>query len=232
MAMKPQDLTGQKFGKLTVIKLHHKKEFLRKDRNRKEYKYYWICKCECGNEIIVDGNSLKLNRTKSCGCYKKEHILKIIKEKNIKHNMTHTKLYRRWLGIKARCYIKNTENYKYYGGRGIIMCNEWKNDFRVFYNWAINNGYNENLTIDRIDVNGNYEPNNCRWVNRKIQMNNTTSNYNIEYNEQNKTLSEWSNFLNIPINTLHARIHRLNWSVEKAFTTPIRKIKKSKNTKF
>ena len=176
-----EDLTGKKFGRLTVIK---------KVGMNKNYISKWLCKCDCGNEIVVYRNNLSINstRTVSCGCWKKEHI--------VKHNKHRTKLYTVYLSMKQRCYNSNNPAYSYYGGRGIKICDEWLNNFINFYNWSIENGYKDGLSIDRIDVNGNYEPNNCRWVTQKVQMNNTRRNHYITNKGETHTISEWSRILN------------------------------------
>ena len=158
------DLTNQQFGRLTVIK---------RVENSKQGRTRWLCKCTCGKEIITTGYILSSGQSKSCGCLRREHILSSV----IKHHKTNTKIYDIWSSIKQRCYNKNNKHYHNYGGRGIIMCDEWKNNFEKFYNWAIENGYNSNAinkdcTIDRIDNDGIYEPNNCRWVDMKVQSNN------------------------------------------------------------
>lgn len=197
------DLTGQKFGKLTVIK---------RVENNKLNRVCWLCLCECGNERIVQSISLTKGKCKSCGCDKGQHNRKYPKGSN--------KLYKKWLGIKARCYYKNSPRYKDYAGRGIQVCDKWKNDFMSFYNWAINNGYKENLTIDRIDVNGNYEPDNCRWADTKIQANNKRNNHLITYNNETHTLKQWAEIFNIDYKLLHARIVKLKWDTERAFSTP------------
>ena len=203
-----KDLTGQKFNKLTVLKLNHIEKFFRNNRKRFENKYFWLCKCECGNEKVIEGKSIRNGATKSCGCSKKENM-KIIASKNFKHGLKNTRLYRIWQCMKARCYIKNTENYCYYGGRGIIVCDEWKNDFKIFHEWAVNNGYQEDLTIDRIDNNGNYEPLNCRWITAKMQSNNKRNNANLTYQGKTKTAMEWSEIVGISENTILARINKL-----------------------
>ena len=142
---KLNDLTGQRFGRLTVLE-------------RTELK--WLCKCDCGNKKIVAGGHLVSGDTKSCGCLR------------IKHGMRNTRLYSIWHGMKERCYNTKHKFYKHYGGRGIKVCEEWKNDFQTFADWALSHGYADNLTIDRIDVNGNYEPSNCQWATNAEQQRN------------------------------------------------------------
>lgn len=206
------DLTGQKFGRLEVlqfveIKNHHS---------------YWLCKCNCGNFTQVTNSQLKSGKTKSCGCLRKEIAKQNAKKLKTTHNLTNTRLYNVWRSMKKRCYLKTHKAYKDYGCRGIKVCEEWKNDFMSFYNWAIKNGYQENLTLDRIDVNGDYESNNCRWVNWKTQQNNRRDNIHIQYNGENKTIYEWANMFNIKYYTLWWRIKN-GWSIEDALTRKVRK---------
>ena len=145
-------MVGEKFGRLTVIQ--------RSNSN----KYYFICLCECGNEKEIRKNHLMQGRTKSCGCLNREN--------HIKHNLYKHPLYRIWSGIKTRCYNKNNKDYKNYGARNIKICEEWLNDPKVFIKWALKNGYKKELSIDRINNNGDYEPNNCKWSTAKEQANN------------------------------------------------------------
>ncbi len=132
------------------------------------------------------------------------------------------RLYNIWKSIKQRCYNSKNKDFKNYGGRGITVCDEWKNDFNAFYDWAMANDYKDDLTIDRVNTNADYSPNNCRWVNRIIQNNNTRRNLYITYNGETHTVAEWENILNISRNVLRLRLFRNNWSVEKAFETPTR----------
>lgn len=169
---KRSDFTGKKFGRLTV--LERAEDYVDK-RNRKITR--WKCLCECGNETIVRQSGLSNGTTTSCGCFHKE----ILGNMSRKHGLSNCgRLYPLWKSIRYRCYNKNFKDYPKYGGRGIKMCEEWSNDFRTFYDWAISHGYKEEktdkginiLTIDRIDVNGNYEPNNCRFVTNAVQARN------------------------------------------------------------
>ena len=190
------DMIGQKFGKLTVLEELPERY---KDGS-KQYK----CICECGNYTNVVGYSLRKGNTKSCGCLNHE-------PHTIIHGKYKTRLYKIWQGIKRRCYNKRFKHYKNYGDRGIVVCDEWKNDFMAFYNWSMSNGYKDNLTIDRINVNGNYEPNNCRWVTRKVQQNNTRRNVLITYNGKTQNMRQWADELGIKQNTICCR-HRKGWS--------------------
>lgn len=197
--MKKIDLKGKQFGKLKVLELAE---------IRKGHKY-WLCQCDCGRKKIIRGSSLISGITSSCNCLRANN--------NKTHGKTNTRLFNIWSGMKKRCYNKNNKGYCNYGKRGISICNEWLNSFESFYEWAINNGYREDLTIDRIDNNGNYEPSNCRWTNIKTQCNNRRSNKIIEYNGEKHTISEWSTITGINKNTIWARIYKYNLPLNEVF---------------
>lgn len=207
------DITGQKIGRLTV--LYRTEDKLYGKNNRKTV--MWHCVCECGNEIDVASQSLKRGLTKSCGCLN----LETIKRRDIKHKIhgeNKSRLYECWHAMKKRCLNKHSAKYINYGGRGITICEEWKNDYVSFSVWAKQNGYNDSLTLDRIDVNGNYCPENCRWADRKTQQRNKRNNRNITFNGETHTLIEWSEITGINQSTISGRLDKYGWSVEKALT--------------
>lgn len=207
--------TGQKFGRLTVVKLAHTKKYIHKS-GIKEVQEFYLCKCDCGNETVVRKNMLKNGYTLSCGCLNREKARLSGLDKKT-HGFSKLRIYRIWSKIKLRCYNKNDDfHYNLYGKCGITVCDEWKNDFMAFYNWAMANGYNDNLTIDRIDVNGNYGPANCRWATIKEQCNNRRNTIIVKYNGLSKSLTEWAEYLNISYSTLRKRFHR-GISLDKLF---------------
>ena len=167
-----KDLRGQKFGKLTVIEQHG---FTKPNKNGSRYAI-WYCKCDCGNYCErATHNLTRIRNNHSCGCLAKEH-LKDMARGNVTHGMTDSRLLGCYKGMMSRCYREKDIHYKAYGGRGIIVCEEWKNNKQSFIDWALNNGYRDDLTIERIDVNGNYEPNNCTWIPMSEQYKNKQSN--------------------------------------------------------
>ena len=195
------DITGQRYGRLTVIKIASKGKHTK-----------WLCKCDCGKECIIFGCALKSGNTKSCGCLNSELVI----ERQKKHGMNKSRLYKIYCQIKYRCYNVTYSEFQYYGGRGIKMCDEWRNDFMAFYSWAMANGYADNLTIDRIDANGNYEPSNCRWATQKKQQNNRRNNRVLTHNDETHTIAEWSEKTGINYKTLYSRIYTLKWDIAKA----------------
>lgn len=200
--MSVENLIGQKFNRLTVIS----------QAESKNQRRYWNCLCECGNNTIVTTSKLKNGHTKSCGCIASEIIIK----RNTTHGLRKTRIYNIWYDIKRRCYNKKNKSYSNYGGRGISVCDEWLNDFMNFYNWAMENGYTDDLTIDRIDVNGNYEPSNCCWVTKAQQSLNRRSNVLFTYNGETMCISEWCKKLNLNPKKIRSRINNCGWSIEES----------------
>lgn len=198
------NLKGQKFGKLFVLEEYG---------HSTDGKITWRCKCDCGNETIVTGRYLRIGNTRSCGCLKHEL------EGPRTHGESYTKLYRIWRAMKQRCYQSTQKCYFRYGGRGIKVCDKWLACYENFRDWAINNGYKDGLSIDRIDVNGNYCPENCRWATRKEQMNNKRSNVLIEHNGMTKTIAQWCEFYGITnYNLVRRRIMDYGYTFEEAVT--------------
>lgn len=216
--MKFMDLTGMKFNRLTVIE----REFCKASKRT-----LWKCKCDCGKVVVVDSYKLRNGLTKSCGCFNKEQRKKFI-NKCVTHNKTHHPLYHIYNGMKARCYRKNNNHYKYYGGNGIKVCDEWlgKHGFMNFYKWSYEHGYRESdfqrnkLSIDRIDVNGDYSPDNCRWVDNFVQANNKTDNRLIEYNGETKTITEWCRILCLNYPVMEHRVREYGIPLDKAMNMP------------
>lgn len=187
---KPIDMVNQQYGRLNV------KEYLYRDQYCHKI---WLCKCECGNMVEVSTSDLRSGRVNSCGCYKHEYML----NRNTTHNKSKSRLYRIYHHMVERCYLKTCSDFRYYGARGIKVCNEWLNDFEAFYFWAMNNGYSSDLSIDRIDVNGDYWPGNCRWATMKTQNGNKRNTIYVEYNSMVCTLKELSEIYAIKYMTLY-----------------------------
>lgn len=206
MKKRTKDLTGEKFGKLTVIGFDSYKNI----GNSTSRSAHWKCQCECGNMVMLDTSSLKYNGRKTCGCSQKST-----------NGLYGSRLYKIWTGMKQRCFNPNDTQYQNYGGRGIIICDEWRNDFTSFFNWATNNGYKEGLTIDRENVNGNYEPTNCRWATQKEQMRNTRFNRNLTIDGETKIVAEWIDTSTIKPKTFRERV-RSNVSEDRILQTDIR----------
>lgn len=186
------NLNGLRFGRLTVV------GFSGLNKHRKAT---WNCLCDCGNSVIVVGASLKNGSTKSCGCYE----LETKQGRNATHGLRKHDLYKTWLNIKSRCYNSNNSHYKYYGKKGIGMCDDWKNNFKSFYDWAINNGWKRGLSIERVDNNKQYEPKNCKWIDMSKQsQNRTTNHYVADKNGNVYTIAEISRKTNINARTLYS----------------------------
>lgn len=190
-----RDLTGMKFGEWTVLE---------KIGSNKNQKIEWKCRCSCGNAGVITTSQLISGKSKCC----KDCAYKIVGNKNRKHGMSEDRIYKIYTGMKIRCYDENIEHFDKYGGRGIKICDEWLGDkgFENFYKWAMANGYKEGLTIDRINVNGNYEPSNCRWVAKKEQANNRRTNVFITVDGVKMTTAQAAEKYGVKYETLRSRI--------------------------
>lgn len=208
-----EDIAGQKFGRLTVIRYLDVTERTQKNRN-------WLCKCDCGNYTTANASILKNGTTRSCGCLSAERS-KLPR----KHGMAKTRIWNIYQGMVRRCNDEHSHAYKDYGGRGIAICPEWLGDdgIKRFFEWSFKNGYKDDLEIDRIDVNGNYEPSNCRWATSKQQNRNRRDNIRIEYNGKTQSLPDWCDELSLEYNMIYLRYKR-GWSAERMFTQPKRMI--------
>lgn len=205
-----RDLTGQQFRRLTAIKPNGKD---------KHNNVRWLCQCTCGNTITTTGLSLVAGDTKSCGCLNMENL------KSGNNRRTHgeqkTRLYRIWKRIRTRCSNPNTEDYqKWYGAKGIRVCPEW-DDYIAFRNWALSNGYRDDLTIDRFDPEKDYCPENCRWATRTMQSRNRSHNVLLTHNGETHCISEWAEILGVKPQTLEQRYFR-GWDTHRILTQPVR----------
>jgi len=206
------DLAGNKYGKLTPVKIAYKY----RDKFN-DMRIFWECKCDCGNTCVVNSRAITSGKTKSCGCLRKGV--------NKKHGYYGTRLYRIYQGMKSRCKYSCCQDYKYYGGRGITYCAEW-DKFENFLEWALNNDYKDGLSLERIDVNGNYEPDNCCWVTPQEQRYNLTTSLKFTINNETKCLSEWCRIYKVPYARVHKRITCYGWDIVSALTTPSAREKK------
>lgn len=205
------NLLEKHFGRLTVIK----------ELEPISYKRMFQCKCECGNTTINSYSQLISGHTRSCGCLRKEYYLSRKKEPSERKKNRRPRLYRCWSLMKRRTKADNKEKAERYYQRGISVCKEW-NLYDDFEKWALANGYNDTLTLDRINNDKGYFPDNCRWVSYLIQENNRSNNVRITYNNETHTLAEWSKILGIKRDTLNSRF-RYGWTIEEAFTRPVQK---------
>lgn len=205
-----RDLSGCRFGKLVALKKGEPK--IQKNGTKTTT---WICRCDCGNIKITQASTLISGNARSCGC------------SHIKHGKSDTRLYNTWTNIKQRCYNPKNTYYYNYGGRGIQMCDEWRNSYEKFEEWALNNGYNDTLSIDRIDNDDDYTPQNCRWATKLQQDNNKRSNVFITYNGETHTMMEWSEILGVPYSLIQSR-HMYGWDDKSITETPRNKHHKRK----
>lgn len=207
------DLTGKRFGRLTV---------LGRSQEPSE-KVKWICKCDCGTVKSINGNSLRNGNTRSCGCFKTENAKLLysgLRQKN-------KALYGIWWAMRQRCNNKNSKSYHNYGGRGITVCSEWNASFDNFYYWSYDNGYEDGLQIDRINNDGNYSPDNCRWVDRETQANNRRNVKLYKIDGQEKSLPQWCREYNASYYTVRQRVYKLGWDIKDALIVPSqRKVKR------
>ena len=206
------DLTGERFGRLTVVG---------RTTNSNTNRVRYVALCDCGKYVTVHASSLRSGLSRSCGCYKSEQWLKSRTKHGQLSDGHRSKLYRAWNNMKQRCNNPNNPRYADYGGRGIKVCEEWQRDYAKFYDWAIESGYSEELTLDRIDVNGDYTPSNCRWADRVVQANNTRSNRYINIDGEVHTLADWSRIKGVKICTIDRRMRVHGWSERDAILTPV-----------
>lgn len=200
--MKQIDITGCKFGRLTVLEKNGKDNF---------GQVIWKCRCECGNTTFVRSYHLRSGHTKSCGCLEREtktlaHTI---------HGKRNTRLYEIWAGMKSRCLNPSIREYKWYGAKGVVICPEWLNDFQAFYDWAIAHGYADNLTIDRIDNNKGYSPDNCRWATKKEQQNNRSNNRFLTYNGETHNISEWAKKFGVEYFKFYRLLKQNSFNIER-----------------
>lgn len=211
------DLTGCRFGRLVVQCRTPKSEC-------KSNEIWFTCRCDCGSVINVRGRHLRYGKVKSCGCLEKENRERLCQDR-ITHGESKTRLYRTWNGMNERCNNPNNSRYASYGGRGITVCDEWKK-YESFRDWSVNNGYEDGLSIDRIDNDKGYCPENCRWITLTQQANNKRTNTVFNDDGVNKTIAELSKEYHIPYDTLFARLKYYHWSFEKAITQGVRNVGK------
>lgn len=212
------NMIGKRFGRLVVIK-------------RTSDHYYpsgrhdvcYTCQCDCGNVVDVLGIHLRSEHTISCGCFRVDTS----RQAMTTHGMTNTRLHNIWKNMLERCFNHDHKNYDIYGGRGITVCDEWKDNFKSFAEWSFENGYADYLSLDRVNVDDGYSPDNCRWVTQKDQCNNTRRNINVTISNETKTLKQWAEYYGLKYGTIVSRVDR-GWNPIKALTTPVRSISEHK----
>lgn len=204
---KMRDYTGERYGKLTVL------EYVGTKRYRNGRATQWLCQCDCGNKTVVDSVSLKTGNTVSCGCHRRELSSKRMIERNKTHGITigseeDKRLYRLWAAIKRRCYYEKCVGYHNYGGRGVRMCDEWKNEAAKFVEWCKSHGYKKGLEIDRINNNGNYEPNNCQFISKVENEKKKRNTIWLTIDGISKVCSDWNRLMEKPEKYYIQRIYR------------------------
>lgn len=209
------DLSGRRFGRLVVIS---------RGNVTQSHNSYWVCKCDCGNQCLIRGDHLKKGLSKSCGCLNKEAA----SVRQTVHGLSGSRLHVIWVSMKQRCDNPQNQAYSRYGEREIAVCDEWKNDFQAFYDWAMTHGYESGLTIDRIDNNKGYSPQNCRWATSSEQARNRRSCHFITFGGETRTMIEWAEKTGLPLNVLYLRIVRYGWPVWRALTEPLHMEKRRK----
>lgn len=219
--IRAEKLVGRKFGRLSVISV---------DNECISSHKYLVCRCDCGNMVSVVGCSLLEGKTKSCGCLKNEVLVKRSKT----HGMTNTRIYQTYRSMRQRCINPNNKCYKFYGGKGITICQEWLDDFTAFYTWAMNNGYDDSLTIERKDVSKGYNPENCTWIPMSEQCLNRTVNHFVTYKGEKMTLSELARKVDVSCIVITTREEQYNYDydalLDDFFKTHIKKPKGGKLT--
>ena len=192
--MKVSDITGNRYGALVAIE---------RAGSTSEGLALWRCRCDCGGEIVARGANLRSGNTTSCGCVRNEQA----RMRCTKHGDYGKRLHTIWRHMKERCEDANNRYYYCYGGRGVSVCEEW-HDYEVFKKWALENGYDDQLSIDRIDNDKDYSPDNCRWATMKEQQNNRSNNCRYTYNGDTHTVAEWADILGVNKHTLYTRLRR------------------------
>lgn len=197
---------GTRFGSLTVLYMSRKKLY--------SHGTCWVCRCDCGRKITCWGTRLRSGKHTHCGC----RTFEITSKARTTHGLSRTRVYRTLKRMLQRCTNPNNEGYRRYGGRGIKVCREWSDHPERFVAWALANGYQEGLTIDRINNDKSYSPNNCRWVGWVPQARNRRGNHLVTWKGQTKTIAEWSEITGLKYHTINKRIAKYGWSVEDALT--------------
>ena len=202
------DLTGQRFGRLTVL-------YQDMEKSSKSGRIYWVCRCDCGTVKSISSYGLRSGRTKSCGCLSRE--LSALSSRT--HGDTKTQLYQLWRALKGRCHSKTHRRYQHFGAKGIGMCDEWKDDYSVFKAWCLENDWDESKTVYRIDLNGDFTPENCRVGNRKCVLEHHPKAIYYDYDGEHHTLNNWCKLKNRNVLTVSQRLH-YGWTFKRAIETP------------